>query len=337
MSIVCSDTAELPANGRLIGAVTMYNIISWCNHVLCVAEDGSLVQTRDPEMSGRVRLEIDEEKLEQDGSLSVQGDGALSDFVFQVVRTPPQHTVYLRCGQQLVSAQPTLAVEYNREHLGPWETFHLLPEETSHAFLTRERVPGDEKLRFVKAVEERVARAEPITLHLGCGNDPRAAFLNIDAIVWSEVAAMKYPNEYFVFPFADVEWGIADEVVDYVYHEDLIEHLTQIQQIQLLAEAWRVMRKGAYHRINTPNLITAMSNNSNFSKGIGGVYQGEMQWGHQCILTPRYLEEIALMVGYRAVVYTTKDNGVSIFAEADMRPGADRDPILGNIYADLLK
>jgi len=49
------------------------------------------------------------------------------------------------------------------------------------------------------------------------------------------------------------------------------------------------------------------------------------------------LKEMAEMVGYRAVVFTTRNCGVSPHAVPDIRPLDDRDPITGNIYADLLK
>lgn len=228
-------------------------------------------------------------------------------------------------------------MELNRSAVGDWESFHLIKDSETDAFLSFERQPEIERERFVEAVARRGALGQPVTLHFGCGNDPRPSFLNVDAIVWSEVAAAKYPAQFFVFPFVDIEWGIPENSVDYVFHEDLIEHLTQIQQIQFLAEAYRVLKPGCYHRVNTPHLITSMAKNSSFDDGMNGVYKGELKWGHQCILTPRYLEEIALMIGYRAVVFTTKDHGVSPYAEPDMRPGPDRDPVIGNIYADLMK
>ena len=46
---------------------------------------------------------------------------------------------------------------------------------------------------------------------------------------------------------------------------------------------------------------------------------------------------MAELIGYKEVVFTTKNHGVSSHAVKDARPGRDRDPILGNIYADLLK
>jgi hypothetical protein len=62
-----------------------------------------------------------------------------------------------------------------------------------------------------------------------------------------------------------------------------------------------------------------------------------MQWGHVALFSQMALKEIAEMVGYSHVVFTTRSHGVSPFAVEDTRPWTDRDAILGNIYADLRK
>ena len=166
---------------------------------------------------------------------------------------------------------------------------------------------------------------------------PRPGFLNLDITVYAPEFAVYHSDEYFIFPFADWPWGLPDNSVDYIFQEDFIEHVSQLQQIQVLAEALRVLKPGQYHRVNTPNLLRAMKLHSDFSKGFVGVYTGELQWGHISLFTPASLKEIAEMVGYREVVFTTKNHGVSAFSEQDFRPQADRDEIFGNIYADLVK
>jgi hypothetical protein len=145
------------------------------------------------------------------------------------------------------------------------------------------------------------------------------------------------PDQYFIFPFADFPWGIPDNCVDFVFHQDFIEHISQLQQIQFLAETLRILKPGCYHRVNTPNLLTAMKRHSKFQDGFSGVYTGEQQWGHIALFSPFSLKEMAELVGYGEVVFTTKNQSVSPFAEAEWRPGLDRDPIVGNIFADLQK
>ncbi len=55
------------------------------------------------------------------------------------------------------------------------------------------------------------------------------------------------------------------------------------------------------------------------------------------IFTHFSLKEIAELVGYSEVIFTTKNHGVSPFSENDIRPLSDRDDLVGNIYADLRK
>jgi hypothetical protein len=191
--------------------------------------------------------------------------------------------------------------------------------------------------RFRTTIATLIAEKRPIKIYCGCGTVPRPGFLNLDIAVLAPSFALTHPDEYFIFPFADMPWGIPDDCVDYIFHEDFIEHITQLQQIQFLAEALRVLKPGCYHRVNTPNIITAMKTYSNFKDGFRGVYTGELQWGHVSIFSPTSLKEIAELIGYREVIFTTKNHGVSPFAGHDCRPGADRDDIVGNIYADLQK
>jgi hypothetical protein len=70
-----------------------------------------------------------------------------------------------------------------------------------------------------------------------------------------------------------------------------------------------------------------------------GVYTGEWDnWEHISLFTRHSLEEMAKLVGYREVVFTLKNQGVSPYRLArEVRPDADRDPLTGNIFADLLK
>jgi hypothetical protein len=191
--------------------------------------------------------------------------------------------------------------------------------------------------KFNQKIASLTIKKDPIKLQFGCGLQPRPGFLNLDLRVLAPAFAINYPDQYFIFPYADMPWGIPDNCVDYIFHEDFIEHITQLQQIQFLSEALRVLKPGCYHRVNTPNLITAMKKHSKFKEGFAGVYTGESSWGHISIFSPNYLKEIAELVGYSDVVFTTKNHGVSPFAEYDLRPGPDRDDILGNIYADLRK
>jgi len=225
----------------------------------------------------------------------------------------------------------------NRKIAAGWETFRLIPEESLKTFLNYFKSTSDEIARFNERVVGLVADNRPVKLYCGCGTVPRPGFLNLDIAVFNIDFAIENADDYFIFPFADMSWEIPDDSVDYIFHEDFIEHITQLQQIQFLAEAWRVLKPGCYHRVNTPNIIAAMKRYSNFRDGFKGVYTGELKWGHISIFSPLSLKEIAELVGYKEVVFTTKHHGVSPFAETDLRPAPDRDDVGGNIYADLKK
>lgn len=162
-------------------------------------------------------------------------------------------------------------------------------------------------------------------------------FLNLDIVLGAWDFSISNSNEYFVFPFADMRWDLPDNCVDYIFNEDFIEHIDQTGQFQFLAETLRVLKEGCWHRINTPNLITAMKLHSDFKKGFDGVYTGERRLGHLAIYSPSSLAEMARTIGYREIVFTTRNHGVSPYAVPDFRPQADRDDMVGNIYADLLK
>ena len=200
-------------------------------------------------------------------------------------------------------------------------------------------VAVEERLFQTRVAELRDAGL-PIKLHLGPGPVPREGFLNIEKYVHHgpvDGFFERFPRDFINFPFAERAWPIPDACVDYIFHEDFIEHITQRQQILVLAEALRVMRPGAIHRINTPDLIASMRR-SDFSRGFAGVFVEEWdRWGHLALFTRPSLEDVARMVGYRQVYFTAKDKGLSPYAIPDHRPWDDRDPIDGNIFADLLK
>jgi len=218
-----------------------------------------------------------------------------------------------------------------------WEIFAPVSEDGARALVGRFRSPETELDRFRQRVAELTAQGKPVKIQLGCGPNPQPGFLNLDVDLMAPSFAVRYPDEYFLFRYADTPWGIPDNSVDYIFHEDFIEHISQIQQIQILAEALRVLKPGGYHRVNTPDLVAAMKRHSDFARGLAGVYTGELHWGHIAMFSPMSLKEMAEMVGYRAVVFTTRNCGVSPHAVPDIRPLDDRDPITGNIYADLLK
>ena len=233
-------------------------------------------------------------------------------------------------------ADPKDPLLATRTSASVWERFIFVPTDLEglDSFRTHQEA---EMKRFQSRVAELGQKGEPVKIYCGSGTIPRSGFLNLDFVFASPQFYISNMKDYFIFPFAALKWDIPNDTVDYVFHEDFIEHIDQTSQFQFLAETLRVMKPGSWHRVNTPNLITAMKYNSDFTKGFEGVYTGERNWEHIAIYSPMSLKEVAETIGYREVVFTTQNCGLSPYAEADFRPGPDRDAILGNIYADLLK
>lgn len=145
-------------------------------------------------------------------------------------------------------------------------------------------------------------------------------------------------SDFYAFDIVRVGLPLPDNSVDVIFHEDFLEHLNQRDQIIFLAETLRVLKPGAVHLVNTPNLLCSMRVHSKFRKGKSGVYVDEWnRWIHLNVLTPTTLEEMARMVGYSSIVFNSRDKSVSNLIPLEYRPEADRPEDDGNIFADLIK
>jgi hypothetical protein len=276
--------------------------------------------------------------LNQDKNGHVVRHHAMREYEIEVSRAERKDELSFVKGGKYLSAQGDLTtLTANRSDRHHWEIFSLVPVDRIADILAISFDRNDQMKRFRRIVLKLQQEGKPVKIHCGSGRRPRSGFLNLDKNMMAPWMFLSNPDEYFVFPFADWPWDLPDNCVDYIYDEDFIEHITQLMQFQFLAETLRVLKPGGWHRVNTPNLITAMKKHSDFTKGFRGVYTGELKYGHLSIFSPASLKEVAQLVGYREVVFTTRHHGVSPYAERDFRPEADRDDIVGNIYADLLK
>ncbi len=195
-----------------------------------------------------------------------------------------------------------------------------------------------------------VASGVPVKLHFGCGPRILRGFVNIDLVFEPFANYMQYYGEEH-YPAAirgdqsdfvafDVRGGVIplpDESVDLVFHEDFIEHLDQRSQVLFLAETRRLLKRGAVHRINTPDLLASMRAGSTFSRGALGIFAEEWdRHGHLNVLTRSTIEEYARMVGYSDVLFNAKNCSVSPLVPLEYRPGKDRGAG-GNLFVDLVK
>lgn len=261
-------------------------------------------------------------------------EGALAGY--DIVPAGADSVHFMKNGLYLCALPNTSVLATDRTTPSIWETFRLFPAEGINN-IRFHGAPHEEIDRFRGRVLQLNSDGIPVKLQFGAGFTPRVGYLNIDISPMSLEFSLNHFDDYFIFPFADMNWGIPNDSVDYIFHEDFIEHIDQIRQFQFLAEALRVMKPGCWHRVNTPNLIWTMKVRSDFSRGFEGVYTGERQWGHIQIFSHASLLEVAKTIGYAEVVFTTRNHGVSPFSEPDYRPQEDRDDIVGNIFADLQK
>ena len=192
-----------------------------------------------------------------------------------------------------------------------------------------------------------------VKLHFGCGPRILKGWLNIDLSYEPYEEYLQYyndkyyppnirgcRNDLYVIDIISSGLPLPDESVDLIFHEDFFEHLTQKQQFIFLAETYRVMKKGAIHRINTPNLVASMRDNSHFEKGRDGVFTGEWDyWHHYNVMSPANLADMAKIVGYNTAVFNTKDNSIaSKKLPLEYRPNEnDRKSLDSNVFADLVK
>jgi hypothetical protein len=240
-----------------------------------------------------------------------------------------QGNFYLRKDGLLGCAEESSdAIRFDRTDAHAWELFRFVTPEAAEDLFRPIRGIGE----LEPTVRALIDRARPVCLHFGCGPRLVEGFLNIDKDPY-----LNYSDRYFNFDFAERAWPIPDACVDYIYSEDFIEHIPQKNQIAYLAESFRVLKPGGYNRVNTPCLRASMTN-SDFARGFSGVYFEEFdRWNHISLFTAASLQELALMIGYRHVFFTAKSRGTSPYAVPDLRPYDDRDDLLGNVYADLLK
>lgn len=227
--------------------------------------------------------------------------------------------------------EPDGVASFSRDVAGVWETFRLVPD--AHAATPE----VGEVARFSARVDSLIKSGEPVRIQAACGLYPEPEFLNVDWSLCDPKFMASHAEQYFIFPTVGCNFPLADSSVDYLFHEDFIEHIDQIGQVQFLAEVLRILKPGGVHRINTPDFMWSMKKYSDFGRGGEGVYTGERQWEHIGMLTKSHLTELALMTGYREVRFNGPGQSVSPWAIPDKRPFGDRSDVDANIFADLIK
>ena len=189
-----------------------------------------------------------------------------------------------------------------------------------------------------------------LKLHFGSGPRILKNWINIDLTFEPYEKYLKYytdkfypenirgdRKDFYAIDILKTGLPFPDNSIEVIFHEDFIEHLDQKEQIIFLAETFRVLKKNSIHRINTPNLLASMLKHSDFNKGKIGVYTDE--WDkhvHKNLLTPNYLTEISKIIGYKEIIFNSRDKSLSEEIPPEYRPSNDRSE-KENIFADLIK
>lgn len=162
-------------------------------------------------------------------------------------------------------------------------------------------------------------------MQIGCGSNYLEGWLNTDL----------NSNDKVAFLDAGTKFPVKSDTFNYVYSEHLFEHLRVEQQLNMLEESFRILKKGGVMRIATPSLEFLFKlyanpntlenkhyvkwavenipnlkivNNSiidieeHYNYVINNFFKA---WGHQMIHNYASIEKLALQCGYSQVIKCT--------------------------------
>lgn len=109
----------------------------------------------------------------------------------------------------------------------------------------RDRKKKKQSLKSQKIIIDNYIRDNIVKkMQIGCGSNILAEWLNTDLNDSHEIA----------FLDAGDKFPISSDTFDFIYSEHLFEHLKVEQQINMLQESYRILKKGGVIRIATPTL-----------------------------------------------------------------------------------
>jgi hypothetical protein len=104
----------------------------------------------------------------------------------------------------------------------------------------------EQKLQpFSARVNSLIETSQPVKIQVGFGWTPAPGFINLDIYPLLLEDDDRFADlDGFFFPYADMPWLIPGNYVDYIFHEDFIEHISQRQQVCFVAETLLVLKNG---------------------------------------------------------------------------------------------
>jgi predicted SAM-dependent methyltransferase len=100
-------------------------------------------------------------------------------------------------------------------------------------------------VRDREVAKQYILKSEVRKLHLGCGWNLLADWLNMDYFPRCRGALYLDARRPFFF---------LDETFDYIFSEHMIEHMSYYHGLNMLKECHRILKKGGIIRISTPDL-----------------------------------------------------------------------------------
>lgn len=186
----------------------------------------------------------------------------------------------------------------------------------------RDRKAHVKRIRQQKIIiDTYINNNEVKKLQIGCGSNLLKGWLNTDLNGSGSI----------VFLDAGSTFPIQSDSFDYIYSEHLFEHLTVYQQINMLVEGNRILKKGGIMRIATPSLdflfnlysnphtiehldyVDYYINASPYLKSVREFVVAKKEhhnyvvnnffkaWGHQMIHDFSSLKELAIQCNYTSV------------------------------------
>lgn len=142
--------------------------------------------------------------------------------------------------------------------------------------------------------------AQPIRLHIGCGENVYRGWVNIDR------AALRGVDHAL-----DVRLGLPFENVTAIYAEHFLEHLSFDHALLFLRECRRVLKSDGVLRVSTPNLDWVLRTHYRFDPTpddeaeldcvrINRAFHG---WGHQFLYNRPMLARVLRSVGFESVTF----------------------------------
>ena len=121
--------------------------------------------------------------------------------------------------------------------------------------------------RADRASIERYLASHPVAgLHLGCGVHPLPGWINSDVAAWDPAVIQLDATQRFPF---------AEEVLDFIFSEHMIEHLSYPGALSMLDECHRTLKPGGTVRISTPDLGFLLAL---FGSGLTPPQQRYIEW-----------------------------------------------------------